>query len=78
MAPDTNMPVAKSEDDLRDIPKWAGRYAQNRTLRIVVALGIVLCSPLPTCSSHSGERCRNATCNPSQCCTQFPSCSGSG
>lgn len=42
MAPDTNMPVAKSEDDLRDIPKWAGRYAQNRTLRIVVALGIVL------------------------------------
>jgi len=36
------MPVAKSEDDLRDIPKWAGRYAQNRTLRIVVALGIVL------------------------------------
>lgn len=42
MAPDTNMPVAKSEDDLRDIPKWTRRYAENRTLRIVVALGIML------------------------------------
>jgi len=42
MAPDTNIPAAKSEDDLRQLPKWARRYAQNRTLRIVVTLGIIL------------------------------------
>jgi len=38
MARDTNPPVRKAEDDLREIPKWARRYAQNRTLPVVVLL----------------------------------------
>jgi len=40
MAPDTNIPVRKPEQDVREIPKWAQRYAQNRTLPLVVSLGI--------------------------------------
>ena len=40
MARDTNPPVRKAEDDLREIPKWARRYAQNRTLPVVVSLVI--------------------------------------
>ena len=40
MARDTNPPVRKAEDDLREIPKWARRYAQNRALPVVVFLVI--------------------------------------
>jgi hypothetical protein len=40
MARDTNPPVRKAEDDLREIPKWARRYAQNRTLPVVAFLVI--------------------------------------
>jgi len=40
MAPDTKIPVSKPGEDPRDIPKWARRYAQNRTLTMVVFLGI--------------------------------------
>ncbi|MDH4179798.1 MAG: hypothetical protein OEV33_04755 [Armatimonadota bacterium] len=40
MARDTNPPVRKAEDDLREIPKWARRYAQNRTLAVVAFLVI--------------------------------------
>ena len=42
MARDTNPPVRKAEDDLREIPKWARRYAQNRTLPVVAFL--VICT----------------------------------
>jgi hypothetical protein len=40
VARDTNPPVRKAEDDLREIPKWARRYAQNRALPVVVFLVI--------------------------------------
>jgi hypothetical protein len=31
---------SERDDDVREIPKWAQRYAQNRTLPLVVSLGI--------------------------------------
>jgi len=40
MARLANTNAEKPEDDIRDIPKWARRYAQNLTLPVVVSLAI--------------------------------------
>ena len=40
MKPNADRPLEKQYDQVRDIPKWARRYAQNRTLPVVVFLGI--------------------------------------
>jgi len=40
MKPNAERPLGKQYDQVRDIPKWARRYAQNRTLPVVVLLGI--------------------------------------
>ncbi len=42
MKPDDERPPRKQYDDVRDIPKWARRYAQNRTLPVVVSLAIFI------------------------------------
>jgi len=40
MNPDSRDAQSEADADLRDIPKWARRYAQNRTLAVVAALVI--------------------------------------
>ena len=42
MNPDSENAQSEADADLRDIPKWARRYAQNRTLPVVA--GIVMCA----------------------------------
>lgn len=42
MRSDTDVEAGARDDQLRDIPRWTRRYAKNRTLYLLVSLGIFL------------------------------------
>jgi len=42
MRSDTDVEAGTRDDQLRDIPRWARRYAENRTLYTLIHLGIFL------------------------------------